>query len=72
MNEMQLFMLAVLVIVTALITYFLTSEAFDRQYREMVRQYRDAMETLGQANQKLRDEKQQLIDELADQMERVR
>lgn len=71
---MQFFMIAVIVIVTALIVYFLVSESFDRRYKEMVRQYRDAMETLGQANRELRREKQELIDELshAQHMERTR
>lgn len=71
---MQFFMLVVLVVVPSLITYFLSSESFDRRYKEMVRQYRDAMETLGQANQQLRADKEQLVNELAhyQQREKVR
>jgi hypothetical protein len=65
MNELQFFLLGLLVVVPSLITWFVTNETHDRNYKSMVRQYRDAMETLGQANRALRDEKQELIDELS-------
>jgi uncharacterized ion transporter superfamily protein YfcC len=61
----QLLMIAALVVIVALITWFVTNETHERNYKSMVRQYRDAMETLGKANQRLRDEKQELIDELS-------